>query len=761
MMNTSKSRTMSSEAARKTSSHSIEGVIVVDDDDDYADKSTRFLERSSSTRIAAMKERRVSRGLELQQQLGQAQKELKKVRDQLRVSEEEKSKVLDELEQVKKVADDTALRLREALVAKKQADDGWEMEKVHSRELEQATIESAEKRDRAWQLELETVQRQHALDMETLSSVEQELIHVNNELSLATMARNEAIKEAADARIVADANRKRVSELSMELDLVMKSCGSSSRNSNTKLEKKEANGMSRQIAPMTESLKHDFGISKEIEAKLDERQALTKNLKLESDAEGSKMQAVDSLAESKMRIEMLVLELEKAKESEAKTFELLISQTKKLEETTISLEEAKFEIASLLDVSIDQSGKNLNASRQCPEIVKLDIFSAEESIKTLQYDLQTAKEDLDHVQERDSCSSAEEVSILRNELKLATEAEENCKKAMDGLAMALKEVNREAKQAKENLASTQSELENANMEIKNLNMMLKRTEENFQALLDEAMRERDDAKAAAERLRLEAEVSNDAWNGKEAGFIQCMKLSEEEMDEAKEENGILIESLMKAEEVAKKATDESRMLRDILKQAVNEANVAKEAAEIARTENSLLKDNLSDLSSVLERIAHDNEQLKINEAAALEQVKVLKNLLSATPNKEPGASKKTNMPIEESKDSKKMAKSLVEQSKKVSKNDGAEPDLLKGSIFDMVEVQDDISPSIKTKPSHKAFSSLLTSDGEMSSSFHFGDIDGSHFDDMGNDRIPRTKQRKKTLVHRFGDLLKRRTNIRS
>lgn len=708
----------------------------------------------------------------MQNQLVQAQEDLKKAKDQLAATEEEKFLVMDELKEMKKVADDANLRLSEALSAQKHAEEGWKAEKIRAQELELASIGMAQKRDQAWQLELEAVQRQHALDVETLSSVEQELIRIGQELSIALKTRDEALREAGVAKRSAETNHKRVNDLSKELQLMKESINSDSCNLKGELDPEEA-------APMIELLKHEFNKEKHMEAQLAERESLIENLKLEvQDAKEAEAQALNQLSEIRTRLETTEQELEKAKASEMRTSESLVAQTKQLDKTTIALEEAKFEVASLhetvrsLETSIGQSSKDLTVSRRSLEIAKLDTRSVKEVIRTLKFELQTAREDLGHAQERealaltDSHKLAEEINVLQNELKVAKEAEEKDKATIESLAQTLQE-------AKEKLEPTKIELQNAKKEIENTKTALKKKEKKFQELMDDARREVDRAKEEVERLKSEkTEEFHDACNGKEVGPIQFKKMYGEETVYMKEEGGTLIESLLKADEIANKAREETRKLRDILRQAVNDATVEKEAVELARAENSQLKDNLSDLGNSLHSMTKENRRLKIKEAAALEQVKELKGLLIVTPKNESEVSKKPNMPAEEPKDSKKTERLPAEQSKEEQINnaehenpstsngskddDDDDPDdILKGSIFNLTE--DDMTPNFSSMTHRKALS-VFMDDRDL---LDADDFDANHFDDTGFERSSATRQRKKkALLYRFGDLLKRRTYLR-
>ncbi|KAK9670693.1 hypothetical protein RND81_13G218700 [Saponaria officinalis] len=179
------------------------------------------------------------------------------------------------------------------------------------------------------------------------------------------------------------------------------------------------------------------------------------------------------------------------------------------------------------------------------------------------------------------------------ELKRATQAEDHNKKAMEDLALALKEVAAESNTAKENLLSTEQQLDAVKEEATYLKKMVKSTEDTYEAVFKEQKKENDRLINIVNRLRVEAEESQLAWSCKELEFVKCIKKSEDDKNVVEAENSKLIQCLMEAQETSDRYKEESSKLRDILKQAINEANVAKEAASLARTENSFLKDSLA------------------------------------------------------------------------------------------------------------------------------------------------------------------------
>ena len=70
--------------------------------------------------------------------------------------------------------------------------------------------------------------------------------------------------------------------------------------------------------------------------------------------------------------------------------------------------------------------------------------------------------------------------------------------------------------------------------------------------------------------------------------------------------------------------------RDILKQAVAEANVVKDSLELARAENARLNDAVADKDAALQSLRQEYECVKVSEAAAQGSLKELNSLLAAT-----------------------------------------------------------------------------------------------------------------------------------
>ncbi|KAL5989344.1 hypothetical protein ACLOJK_010234 [Asimina triloba] len=281
---------------------------------------------------------------------------------------------------------------------------------------------------------------------------------------------------------------------------------------------------------------------------------------------------------------------------------------------------SKYKIVSLhkniesMEVSFRLNNKEPNASHRSVETAKLNMQAMEETIKGFESQLRMAKEELDSALEREEAEISKarglsmEISQLKNQLVLATEAEEHSRKAMDDLALVLKEVMMEATEVKRQLSMTQIEVEIERAETEHTKLVLKNTEVRFQGLVEEARAETKRMEEAAERLKLEAKESHTTWNGKEVGFVHCMKMSKEEIADVKNRSR---RRRWRRRWLGKKAAG-----YDILKHALNEATIAKEGTEIARTENLQLKDNLAEMGNALVRLTQENEHLRSREPAS-------------------------------------------------------------------------------------------------------------------------------------------------
>ncbi|CAL5016663.1 unnamed protein product [Urochloa decumbens] len=334
-----------------------------------------------------------------------------------------------------------------------------------------------------------------------------------------------------------------------------------------------AGAMQQRVAQLEDELRRE---------REDKARALAELERLRSDGES----AAGAAAE---KVQLLQREAGKCKESERKMLESLIYQTKQLEQAKISLEEAKLEVATLLQANRALESAAAVATRRGGG------FTDQRSVRDLMFG-----------------GAEEEIRVLRGELRAAAQGEERSRKAADDLAVALSDVTMEAKQVKVWLSEAQAELEAAGAEADRLRAVLADAESRLRA-----------ASAERDRFRHEAEECAAAWGDKERVLLDCVRASEEEVNRARQENTKLVES-------QRVIRDENARLRDILKQAVAEAGAVRDSLELARAENSRLGDAVTEKESALQSLRQEYECVKVSEAAAQGSLKELNSLLAAT-----------------------------------------------------------------------------------------------------------------------------------
>ncbi|XP_031497892.1 WEB family protein At5g16730, chloroplastic-like [Nymphaea colorata] len=771
-----------------------------------SDKSARLVDRKSSkvtttatatnnnnrsnhlNSSTVSEKRAVTKGSVLHEQLGQAQVDLKKAKDQLAMAEDAKSRALEELREMKKMAEEANLRLSEVLSKQKHVQEDSEMAKPRDDE-QRASIMSVQKKEQAWQLELEELQKQQSLDSAALLATKQDLERATKELSVALEAKAFALNQAEEARKMADANAKRIQDLSVELAFLTESRESAS-DSRTAAEK----GKERKGEPETVTL--------------------LENLKLELiSLRDSESQARSSLRESKERIEMLEEEIEISKKSESKVIESMISLTEQLEDTKMSLQDANLEISSLkekmeaLEASGSRGSKGLEVSYHHLEKGNIDLHNMGETIEILKLELEKSRNDLLHAREGEFLAVsnmqalAEEASSLRNELRLATEAEEKSKKALDDLAVVLHEVTNEGNRVKAELESIQKESESLKVEQQLYKSTTSNSEDEVQVELNEARKEIDRLMGVIERARLDAEDSTSSWNAKEMGFINCIKMSEEEIAAEKEENQKLIVSLREAKEGARIAEIEKCKLMDSVRQAEVEASAARQAFEVVNVENSRLRNALSEVERELVSVIHENDYLKESEAAARQNVDKLMKLLDAATvedsNRSCSLPSKINHELPHSEirlledcgiegASKMKSKGAAEYPKtsakglhdsrhievpsadvktysarplSISPNENSKNKELVLDPHDPDDISeiDDFEPQYESIDKMSDLSPNRTDDGETLNFDDYDHVTCSQLEEMDENKVPPAIQKKKkALLRRFGDMLKKK-----
>ncbi|KAB1205313.1 hypothetical protein CJ030_MR7G012051 [Morella rubra] len=578
---------------------------------------------------------RIGKGSELQVQLNLVQEDLKKAKEQIALVEKEKAKAIDELKEAQRVSEEANEKLREALVAQKRAEENSEIEKFRAVELEQAGIETSQKKEEEWQKELEAVRNQHALDVAALFSTSQELQRVKHELTMTCDAKNQALSHADDATKIAEIHAEKVEILSAELTRLK-----ALLDSKVETLACENNQVVLKLESEIDSLKQELEKVKGIEEKLIEKEASIEQLNVDLEAAKMAESYAHSLVEEwQKRVEELEMRVEEANKLERSASESLNSVMKKLEGNNHLLHDAESEIASLtekvglLEISIGRQREDLEESEHRLSMAKEESSAMAKNVDCLKSELDTVMEEKAQALNNEKLAASsvqtllEEKNKLINELENSRDEEEKSKKAMESLASALHEVSAEAREAKEKLLSSQVDHENYENQIEDLKLVLKATNEKYKSMLDDAKHEIDLLMNTIQQTKNEFENSKVEWQQKELHLVDCVKQSEEENSSREKEINRLVNLLKKTEEEASASKEEEAQLKESLQEVETEVIHLQEALGKGKVESMKLKESLLDKETELQNIIQENEELRTREAASLKQVEELSKLL--------------------------------------------------------------------------------------------------------------------------------------
>ncbi|KAF5760031.1 putative WEB family protein [Helianthus annuus] len=651
--------------------------------------------RSPKTSILAEKPapspRGVQKASELQAQLTALQENLKKAEEKLTSVEKEKEKAINDLKEAQKLSEETNEKLREALVAQKSAEENIEIEKFRAVEMEQAGIESAQKKEEQWEKEIEAVKNQHAADVAALVAATQELEKVKQELTMTCDAKDQALTHADEATKIAetqmekvetltaeitrlkgllnakfeseaDQTNKMMSELNLQIETLKSEATQSEKlvselKSEIEMLKSESQETDKLVSELKSEVEHlkseENELKSEIETlnlelrkakvykeKLGHIEASFEELNVELEAaKMSESYAKSVMEEWKKKVEELDLQVEEAKRSERSASSSLESTVKDLENNNRLLRDAETELSSLkekvglLEMSNVRQKGDLEESERALQKLKLEASETAKKAESLKNDLEVVKEEKIQALNNEKLAASsvqnllEEKNKLIIELETSKDEEEKSKKALESLASALHEVSSEAREAKEKLLLNQSENENYEAQIEDLKHALQTTNEKYQNMLDDAKHEVDMLMNTIEKAKESHKSTESEWKEKETELIGCVEKSKEENDSLQKEISKLTNLLQETEKEAYDSNEERTHIKKLLKETESEVSYLKEVLGDAKGESMNLKESLMDKENELQSLDQEITELKAREVESLKKIEELTKLL--------------------------------------------------------------------------------------------------------------------------------------
>ncbi|KAM7499012.1 hypothetical protein LguiA_023426 [Lonicera macranthoides] len=399
-----------------------------------------------------------------------AQKELNKLKEQLKNAETTKAQAHQELEVAKSTLEDLTEKLKALSEAKESAIKATEAARDQAKQLEEATSGSPTGTDgAAWQQDLETSRKQYMAAVSELDAAKQGLRKIRQDCDSTMEEKDSTFKQAAEAEDAAKANMGRAGELSKEITAIKESI------EQVKLATLQAQQEQTTIYAEKDIQKQSY------KAKLEESAEKFIALKREIDPELTE-NLESQLAETEFEIGAVQKQMDNAKASDLGT----------VRSVTLELDEAK---DSLHKVADDES-----SLRSLVESLKLELENVKKEhseLKEKEAETESVAGNL-NIKLRKSKSELE--AVIAEESKVVGASEE--------MILTLHQLSSESENAKREAEEMRKQAEDMKKEAEATRIALEETEKRLRA----AMQEAEEAKAAEARALDEIKIMSEKAN---------------------------------------------------------------------------------------------------------------------------------------------------------------------------------------------------------------------------------------------------------
>lgn len=485
-----------------------------------------------------------------------AQKELNKLKEQLKNAENTKAEALVELEKAKRTVENLTHKLKILNESKEAAIQATETAKQHAKQLEDANSGKLAVTNGFHKEESGDAKEQYMTVISELNAAKQELAKVRQEYDTSLAAKTTATKQAAEAEHAAKANTDRASQLSNEIsslketiEQVRQASVSSQQEQASIFSEKEVEKQSYK-ARLEESLKKlqdmkkefDPEVARDLEAKLADAMGEIDTLKQE--VENAKASDVDS-------VKSVTLELDGAKESLQKLVEEGSTLQSLVDSLKVELENLRKEHAELKEkeAQTESIAGNLHVKlRKCKSELEAS-FEAE------------AK----------ASGASDEMFATLNQL---TEEAENAKHEAEEMKIKAEELKKEAAATRESLEEAEQKLKLTLEEAKEAKAAEANALEQIRALSERT----DAARSSTSESGAKITISQDEFEALSRKAVESEKLAEMKVEAALAQ----VEAVKASENEALKRLEAARKEIDDMKAMTQEALKKAEMAEAAK-----------------------------------------------------------------------------------------------------------------------------------------------------------------------------------
>ncbi|XP_060190006.1 WEB family protein At5g55860 [Lycium barbarum] len=408
--------------------------------------------------IRKPKPQSAERVLAKETQLHLTQKELNKLKEQLKNAETTRAQALSELERAKRTVDDLTKKLKIVCESKDLAVKATEAAKSQVNQLEEPNNGSVMGKDGSWKMDLDTAREKYMAEIADLDKVKQELREIRQDCNTFMEEKAGAIEQAAEAERTAKANMERASELSKEITSVQESIGL-------------LNLASGQVREEESKIYAEKDVQKQsYKAKLEESTKKLLALRKETDPDLAKNLEA-KLAEKKSEIEALKKEMDNAKSSDLDKVKVI----------TAELDDAKDSLHKVVEEE--------NTLQNMVETLKMEL----ENIKKEHSDLKEKEA------ETESLAGSLHVKLrkAKSELEVAVAEEAKARGASEEMISTLHQLTLETENAKLEAEEMKMQAEEMKKEAEATRIVLEEAEKKLKL----AMQEAEEAKSAEAEAR--------------------------------------------------------------------------------------------------------------------------------------------------------------------------------------------------------------------------------------------------------------------
>lgn len=423
-------------------------------------------------------------------QLHLAQKELNKLKEQLKSAETTKAQALSELEKAKITFEDLTHKLKSLGESKASALKATETAKNQAKQLQEANSANIGGIDGAWKQDLETARVQYTTVITELDAAKQELRKLRQDCDVSIEAKSAAYKQEAEAKDAVKLNVERVSELSKEISAVHESINQ------VKLASLQAQQEQANIFSEKDVRRQTY------KATLEESAKKLLALKEEFNPELSRSTGAQ-LAETLNEIGALQKQMENAKASDLDSVRTV----------TLELDDAK--------ESLHKVAEEENSLRSLVEALKRELENVKKEhseLKEREAETESIAGNL-HVKLRKS----------KSELEACVAEESKARGASDEMISTLNQLSLETEDARREAEETKSKAEVLKKEVEATKIAVREAEFKLRVALEEA----EEAKAAEEKALDQIKVLSEQTNAARASTSESgakITISRDEFD---------------------------------------------------------------------------------------------------------------------------------------------------------------------------------------------------------------------------------------